>query len=233
MTTYAELVTQIRAYCETDDQVLTTVIVNDIIEHAEHRIFRDVELNNDNVYVNGNTAAGNRFVTLPGFSATDPSAPQISEIATIRYVTVYTDSGTKQRSELVRVDQDFMSEYYDTPEAGQSDKPKYYANWDMGTIVVAPTPNAVYKFEIGITKKQTGLSSGNTETWISVNAPRVLLYACLCEAFKFLKAPQDQQVYEASYNEAIQQLAQEQLGKKRRDEYRDGSIRIPIPSANP
>ena len=233
MTTYAELVTQIRDYTETDDQVLTTTIVNDFIEHAEHRIFRDVELNNDNVYVNGNTAANNRFVRLPGFSSTDPSKPSIDEIATIRYVTLYTDSGTRQRFDLVRVDQDFMSEYYDTPETGSSAKPRYYANWDMGTIVVAPTPNAVYKFEIGITKKSPGLSSSNTKTWISVNAPNVLLYACLCEAFKFLKAPQDQQVYEASYREAISQLAQEQLGKKRRDEFRDGSIRIPIPSANP
>tara|TARA_B100001564_G_scaffold117586_1_gene97872 strand:+ start:1666 stop:2367 length:702 start_codon:yes stop_codon:yes gene_type:complete len=233
MTTYAELVTQIRNYTETDDQVLTTVIVNDLIEHAEHRIFRAVELNNDNVYVNGNTASGNRFVTLPGYSSTDPTKPTISDIATIRYVTIYTDSGTKQRSDLVRVDQDFMSEYYDTPETASTAKPRYYANWDMGTIVVAPTPNAVYKFEIGITKKPTGLSTGNTETWISVNAPNVLLYACLCEAFKFLKAPQDQQVYEASYQEAISSLAQEQLGKKRRDEYRDGSIRIPVPSNNP
>ena len=233
MTTYAELVTQIRDYTETDDQVLTTTIVNDFIEHAEHRIFRDVELNNDNVYVNGNTAANNRFVRLPGFSSTDPSKPSIDEIATIRYVTLYTDSGTRQRFDLVRVDQDFMSEYYDTPETGSSAKPRYYANWDMGTIVVAPTPNAVYKFEIGITKKPSGLSSSNTKTWVSVNAPNVLLYACLCEAFKFLKAPQDQQVYETSYQEAIQALAQEQLGKKRRDEFRDGSIRIPIPSANP
>ena len=233
MTTYAELVTQIRNYCETDDQVLTTTIVNDFIEHAEHRIFRDIELNSDNVYVNGNTAANNRFVRLPGFSSTDPSKPEISEIATIRYVTLYTDSGTRQRFDLVRVDQDFMSEYYDTPETGSSAKPRYYANWDMGTIVVAPTPNAVYKFEIGITKKPSGLSSSNTKTWVSVNAPNVLLYACLCEAFKFLKAPQDQQVYEASYQEAIQALAQEQLGKKRRDEFRDGSLRIPIPSANP
>ena len=233
MTTYAELVTQIRDYTETDDQVLTTTIVNDFIEHAEHRIFRDVELNNDNVYVNGNTAANNRFVRLPGFSSTDPSKPSIDEIATIRYVTLYTDSGTRQRFDLVRVDQDFMSEYYDTPETGSSAKPRYYANWDMGTIVVAPTPNAVYKFEIGITKKPSGLSSSNTKTWVSVNAPNVLLYACLCEAFKFLKAPQDQQVYETSYQEAIQALAQEQLGKKRRDEFRDGSLRIPIPSANP
>ena len=170
---------------------------------------------------------------MPGYSATDPTKPTISDLTNIRYVTIYLDSGNKQRSELVRVDQDFMNEYYDTPEAGQSDKPKYYANWNMGTIVVAPTPNAVYKFEIGITKKPTGLSSSNTKTWVSVNAPNVLLYACLCEAFKFLKAPNDQQVYEASYQEAIQSLAQEQLGKKRRDEYRDGSLRVPIPSSNP
>ena len=233
MTTYAELVTQIRDYTETDNQVLTDTIINDFIEHSEHRIFRDIELNNDNVYVNGNTASGNRFVRLPGFSSTDPSKPEISDVATIRYVTLYTDTAPRTRFDLVRVDQDFLAEYYDTPEVASTAKPRYYANWDMGTIVVAPTPNAVYKFEIGITKKPTGLSSSNTETWVSVNAPRVLLYACLCEAFKFLKAPQDQQVYEASYREAISQLAQEQLGKKRRDEFRDGSIRIPIPSANP
>ena len=233
MTTYAELVTQIRDYTETDNQVLTDTIINDFIEHAEHRIFRDVELNDNNIYVNGNTAANNRFVRLPGYSSTDPSKPEIGDIATIRYVTLYTDTSPRTRFDLVRVDQDFLAEYYDTPEVGSSAKPRYYANWDLGTIVVAPTPNAVYKFEIGITKKPTGLSSSNTKTWVSVNAPNVILYACLCEAFKFLKAPQDQQVYEQSYNQAIQQLAQEQLGKKRRDEFRDGSLRIPIPSANP
>tara|TARA_B100000927_G_scaffold266277_1_gene239548 strand:- start:4853 stop:5554 length:702 start_codon:yes stop_codon:yes gene_type:complete len=233
MTTYAELVAQIRDYTETDNQVLTDAIINDFIEHAEHRIFRAIELNDNNVYVNGNTAANNRFVRLPGFSATDPSKPSIDEIATIRYVTLYTDTAPRTRFDLVRVDQDFLAEYYDTPEVGSSAKPRYFANWDMGTIVIAPTPNAVYKFEIGITKKPTGLSSSNTKTWVSVNAPNVILYACLCEAFKFLKAPQDQQVYEASYQEAIQALAQEQLGKKRRDEFRDGSLRIPIPSANP
>ena len=103
----------------------------------------------------------------------------------------------------------------------------------MGKIAIAPTPNAVYKFEIGITKKPTGLGTSNTTTWVSVNAERALLYACLVETFKFLKAPQDQQVYEQAYATAIQELAQEQLGKKRRDEYRDGSLRIKVPSQNP
>ena len=233
MTTYAELVTQMRDYAETDDQVLTTTIVNDIIKNAEDRIFKDVELDCFKFYVDGNTAINNRFVTLPGYSATDPSVPTLSDITTIRYMVLYLDSGTKDRRKLTRVDVDYLNEYYLTPETGSAELPKYYATWDMGTIAIAPTPNAVYKFEIGITKKPTGLSSSNTETWVSKNASRVLLYACLCEAFKFLKAPQDQQVYEASYQEAIQQLAQEQLGKKRRDEYRDGSLRIPIPSQNP
>ena len=44
MTTYAELVTQIRDYSETDSAVLTTTIINDIIANAEDKIFRNIEL---------------------------------------------------------------------------------------------------------------------------------------------------------------------------------------------
>ena len=40
MTTYSELVTQIRDYTETTSDVLTDIIINDFIEHAEKRIFR-------------------------------------------------------------------------------------------------------------------------------------------------------------------------------------------------
>ena len=232
MTTYTELVTQIRNYAETDINVLTETVINDIIKHAEDRIFRTIELDCFKVYVSGNTAANNRFVLLPG-QTNNAETPTISDIATIRYVTLYTDSGTKERHELVRVDADFLNEYYPTPETGSAAKPRYYATWDMGTIVIAPTPNTVYKFEIGITKLPTGLSSSNTSTWVSVNAERALLYACMVETFKFLKAPQDQQVYEQAYATAVQELAQEQLGKKRRDEYRDGSLRIKVPSQNP
>ena len=109
MTTYAELVTQIRDYSETDDQVLTTTIINDIIANAEDNIFRSVELDCFKEYISGNTAANNRFVLLPG-QTTSATTPTISDLATIRYVTLYTNSGTKERSELVRVDVDFLNE---------------------------------------------------------------------------------------------------------------------------
>ena len=45
MTTYTELVSQIRDYTEVDSSVLTDSIVNDFIEHAENRILRNLDRN--------------------------------------------------------------------------------------------------------------------------------------------------------------------------------------------
>ena len=44
MTTYTELVTQIRDYTETDSNVLTDTIINDFIEHTENRILRELNI---------------------------------------------------------------------------------------------------------------------------------------------------------------------------------------------
>ena len=44
MTTYSELITQIRSYTEVSSDVLTDTILNDIIEQAELRIFREIDL---------------------------------------------------------------------------------------------------------------------------------------------------------------------------------------------
>jgi hypothetical protein len=61
----------------------------------------------------------------------------------------------------------------------------------------------------------------------------MLLYACLVEAFKFLKNPQMVQMYEQYYKESLTPFAGEQMGRRRRDEYMDGIPRIPVPSGNP
>jgi hypothetical protein len=41
------------------------------------------------------------------------------------------------------------------------------------------------------------------------------------------------QLYERNYAQAIQALGLEQQGRRRRDEYRDGMIRLPIRSESP
>ena len=230
MTTYAELTQQILDYTETDTNVLTATITNDFIEHAELRIFRDVDLDVFRKYASASLTTGDPFVSMPG------STPTTFEF--VRYVHIYSASGSlggltnNARETLVKKDISFIKEYWPNPTS--TAVPKYYANQDNNTIIVAPTPNAAYTMELAYNAQPTGLSSSNTTNWISNNAPQVLLYACLVEAFKFLKGPDNMlQMYESYYQQSLTPLLGEQMGRRRRDEYMDGVPRIPIQSNNP
>ena len=224
MTTYAELVTQIRDYTETDSNVLTTTIVNDFIENAENRIFIEVDLDAFRSYQIAALTANNSFVSLPGTG--------IADFALIRSVQIYGQSLGTNRKKLEQKDISFMNEYW--PDRTATGTPIYYANWKAGNIYLAPTPDVAYNIEVALNKLPTGLSSTNTTTWVSTNAPRTLLYACLCEALKFLKGPYDLlDRYEAGYANALQDLSIEQQGRGRRDEYMDGVLRTPLKSQQP
>ena len=229
MTTYSELVTQIRDYCETDSNVLTTTVVNDIIEHAELKIFREIDLDVFKKYKTASLTSSDAFVAMPG------ALPVDFEFA--RYVHIFSPSGSlggltdNERVTLQKKDSSYINEYW--PNRTSTGVPKYYANWDNDTIILAPTPNAAYTIELAYNAQPTGLSSSNTTTWVSNNAPQLLLYACLIEAFKFLKNPDMLNIYTVSYKEELQTMGQEQMGRRRRDEYMDGIVRVPMPSQNP
>ncbi len=229
MTTYSELVTQIREYCEVDSNVFTTAIVNDFIEHAESKIFRQIDFDVFRKYKTATLTAGDAFVGMPG------NTPE--SFAFIRSVNIFSASGSlggltdNERVFLEKRDQSFINEY--APDRTATGIPKYYANWDNDTILLAPAPNAAYTMELAYNAQETGLSSSNTTTWVSNNAPGLLLYACLIEAFKFLKNPNMVAMYTQAYQELLTPLAAEQIGRRRREEYKDGVVRIPIPSANP
>ena len=226
MTTYTELLSEIRNYTEVDSTVLTDSILNDIILQAELRIFREVDLDCFRSYQFTTLTQGNEFISLPG------DTPET--LAFIRTASIYPTSGTDQnvRSYLLQKDISYMTEYW--PNRTSQSKPKYYAMWDRNTIYLAPTPDSAYNIELALNRNETGLSSSNTTSWVSTNAPQVLLYGCLIQAFKFLKGPYDLLAqYEKSYQEAVQRLALEQQGRRRRDEYQDGVIRLPLPSQQP
>ena len=40
-------------------------------------------------------------------------------------------------------------------------------------------------------------------------------------------------LYENKYKQEVQKFANEQVGRRRRDDYTDGAVRIPVNSANP
>jgi hypothetical protein len=221
MTTYAELTTQILNYTETSTDVLTSTITDDFIEHTENRILREADLDAFKSHQYTTVTADNAFVSLPGGSNPDPTS-----LATIRTVHIYPASGTATRTFLEQRDISFMNEYW--PVRTSTSTPKYWAWWDENSIYLAPTPDSAYNIEVGITRLPTRLSSSNTTSWLGNNAPSALLYGSLAEAFKFLKGPAEMlQLYEQSYQRAIQELMIEQQGRHRRDEYMHGELKVP------
>jgi hypothetical protein len=215
--TYDELVTNIRNYTEVDANVFTNAVINTFITMAENRILRDIDLDVYKKESIGSMTSGNRFLTSP------------TDILTHRYmfITVGTD-----KIYLDFRDTSFMREYWPNPSL--TGVPKYYAVWDQDTFNIAPTPNSNYVVEIGYIYRPAQLSSANPTTWISTNAPEALLYACLIQAYSYTKGPAEMLGYfDNSYKQAIQGLGIEQQGRRRRDEFRDGMIRIPIRSDSP
>ena len=99
---------------------------------------------------------------------------------------------------------------------------------------MAPTPDANYLFNIYYNKMPNTLESGNQTNYVSLNFPQGLLYACLVEAYGFLKGPMDMlTLYENKYKQEVQKFAGAQIGRRRRDDYTDGTVRIPVKSPSP
>lgn len=215
--TYDELVTNIRNYTEVDSNVFSNSVINTFITFAENRILRDIDLDVFKLEATGTLTANNRFLSTP------------SGILTHRYLMIRIDD---ESTFLDFRDNSFMREYW--PDYTVTGVPKYYSVWDQNTFALAPTPDSTYTVQLGYIYRPEQLSSSNTTTWISTNAPEALLYACLIQAYSYTKGPPEMiQYFENSYKQAIQGLGMEQQGRRRRDEYRDGELRIRMKSETP
>ena len=215
--TYDELKQKIIDYTEVSSNVFTDTILNGFINDAEYRILREVDSDNNRRYATANLIASTRFIDVPTDLLIIRSAQIVdSELA---------DGNTNQNRDFLQFrDTSFMSEFNPTATTGV---PKYYSNWDETRIVVAPTPDQTYTIQLNYILKPTGLSSTNTTTYLSNEFPNGLLYACLVEAYGFLKGPVDMlQLYDKKYIEAVKGFSIEQMGRRRRDEYQAGVPRI-------
>ena len=213
--TYAELKQKIIDYTEVSSTVLTDIILNGIIEDAEFRIFRDVDSDNNRRYATANLVVNTRFIQTPDNALIIRSAQIIDSDGT---------ASANNRDFLQWRDTSFMSEFNNLETTGV---PKYHSWWDKNHLVFAPTPDATYTIQLNYILKDAGLSSTNTTTYLSLNFPNGLLYACLVEAYGFLKGPQDLlQLYEQKYKQVVEGFSIEQMGRRRRDEYQSGVPRI-------
>ena len=218
--TLTNLQDDIKDYTEVDSTVFSTGVLNTMIKNAENRIYRDSDSDDNRFYATSNLVIGNRYVTIP------------ADLRLIRYVQL-KDSDNNQYY-LEQRDTSFIAEYYSTPGTSAVDIPKYYANWDENFWVVAPTPDRTYEITLAYDKEPPTITTDTTGTYLSNKYSDLLLYACLVNAYGYLKGPADMlQYYSQAYEKALLSYAIEQQGRRRRDEYEDGVIRTVLESKNP
>lgn len=208
--TQATLKTAIQDYLETDETTFVSQL-NNIIENAEERIFKAVQIPNQRKNVQGSMTTNSRFLTTP----TDFLAP---------FSLAVISSDTYSYLELKH--NSFVREY--APNTTVTGKPKYYAIFDDNTFELAPIPDQDYVAEFHYLYKPASITVGDTstETYLSKNAPDLLLYASLCEGAMFLKM--DPTIYETKYQEALMRMKNMTEGRDQRDEMRYDSLRINV-----
>ncbi len=241
---YTTLKQAILDYAEVDDTVFTTTILDGFIMSAEFRIYQELPMDSQRFVQEGTLAADDNTINSPA------GALFIRGVEVFNSTSATTGNGTW----LEKKDQTYLSEYTDRLTGPEGDLtaqdvtgfPKYYAMFggadnttdtSSGGMYIAPTPDAAYRFRIYYNKMPNGLGSGtgfNNNTYLSTYFPQGLLYACLVEAFGYLKGPMDMLTYyENRYKNAVQQFAGLQLGRRRRDDYTDGTVRIQVKSPSP
>ena len=225
--TLANLENDIRNYTEVDSTVFSSAILNPIIKNAENKIYREVDSDEERHYATSNAIIGNRYVTIP------------ADLRFIRYVQLTNTQG--DQFYLEQRDTSFMAEYYATPSTQAVGIPRYYGNWDTEFWVIAPTPDKTYEITLAYNKEPVSITDTTSTpapatngTYLSNKYQDLLLYACLVNAYGYLKGPQDMiQYYNQAYEKALMSYAIEQQGRRRRDEYQDGVIRTQLKSESP
>jgi len=226
---YTELLDNVRNYTEVTSDVLSNTVVNVFLTNIENQIERLLDSDAQRRYATTTFEANNAFL--------DVSGPE-GGFRFARGLQIHAADGTITWME--QRDTTFIDEFAverSTTDVNFTGQPKYWANWDAKTLIVAPTPNVAYTVEMWYDETAERLGNGagttSTTTFISNNAPEVLLYGTLSEAFSYLKNDKDMQLYTQKFQVALQAFANEQMGRKRRDEYVDGVLRVALPSADP
>lgn len=176
-TTYAELIAAVTTVAEDESDEFAAYLPT-AIGLAEDRLFRELDFDFSNTTTVSTTISDNNLTKPLGHRVTHNL-----------YVTV---SGVKQR--LIKKTEDFIYDYW--PNSTVTDVPKYYADKDDLTWILAPTPNATYTITAEIISKPSSLSVTNTSNAILKYFPDVLFNATMSAMCEWMKDTTLQGVYE-------------------------------------
>jgi len=193
-TTYADLKTDIQTWMQNTGTDFTNQL-DTFINNTEQRLLREIDPEAFVFNKFTNLTSGNRFLANP------------SDLLIIKNLLIENGS---DRIFLEMKTDEFIYEYW--PDDSQTGVPKYFANYDDDSTLLAPTPDSNYRVEMQYVGRIETLSTTNTTNWLTENADDALLYGCLSEASIFTKNMEDYALYDKRYQEIVAGLIINQEG---------------------
>ena len=174
-----------------------------IIKNAEERILKYVDLDYFRKNVTGAMTTGNQFLQKPS-----------------DYLATFSLSFVNASNEnvfLLQKDVNFIQEFNPNPTTTGS--PRYYAAFDIDNFIIGPTPDSNYSVELHYFYRPASITTDSNGT----NAPDALLYACLIEAYTFMKGEADLlKLYTERFGDALNRLKGYGESQENTDAYRKG-----------
>jgi hypothetical protein len=210
--TYSALSQTIQDYTQNTETTFVNNIPN-FVQLAEERVYNSVQIPAIRKNQIGTMTASNKYLSLPS-----------DWLAT--FSLAVTDPTTGAEYFLLDKDVNFIRESFPSPST--TGTPAYYAQFDVNTLILGPTPDQSYTVELHYYYYPQSIVTAGT-SWLGSNFAEVLLYGALREAYLFMKGEADIiQNYEQKYQEGMALLKQLGDGKNRRDAYRSGQVRVAV-----
>lgn len=148
-------------------------ILPDMINYAELRIYRDLQLLNTVTSASAALTVGSRNLAIP-----QPTGGTFVVIESANVITPssVTDPDLGARSALQRISKEYANYIYGNATTGQ---PVCYADIDNETAILLPPPDATYTVEFYGTMRPTPLSVSNVTTILTEFFPDLFVAASM------------------------------------------------------
>lgn len=201
--TFNSLQSDLIAYLERGQSTDPTVYAQlpRLINNAERRISRDLKILGFQRPLTNNLTAGSPLLQKPD---------RWRETISFNYGNFNPNTGQyTKRTPLFPRSYEFIRALW--PDDSVTDKPRFFADYDYNTWVIGPTPDQSYPFEVMLWEMPALLDSVNTQNWITIYAPEVLLYSALLECTPFLKNDERIPTWEKFFSEGMSALSNEDI----------------------
>lgn len=241
---YSSYVTQIAEMAVVDPADTNFVtILPAMIDYAELRIYRDLDLMNTSTAFHGPSIkvnAGNRNLTfpmtLPDNSGTIVVSEQINLITPAGETD--PDGPNAARVTLLPTTKEYLDTVFGSNATAYRGQPTCFAAFNENFFFVGPVPDQTYYVEVVGTYRPNAMSASNPVTFISQYLPDLLIMASMIYISAYQRNfgrqsddPQMAQSYESQYQALLRSAGVEEARKKY--EGPGWTSQSPTPTASP